>query len=63
MTAPRSNRRQFLQGQAAARALGELIAPDDAEPVEVAIPADTYLLQLGRRAMACQFEVFLNAGQ
>jgi len=65
MTSPRSNRRQFLKGQAAVQALGELVAPDterDAAATANAAP-ETYLLQLGRRAMACQFEVFLNAGQ
>lgn len=61
---PRSNRREFLKGQAAARAVGELIAPaDETEPGQPAAAAETYLLQLGRRAMACQFEVFFNAGQ
>jgi FAD:protein FMN transferase len=65
MTSPRSNRRQFLKGQAAVDALGNLAAPDvDAQAVEASPAApETYLLQLGRRAMACQFEVFLNAGQ
>ena len=24
---------------------------------------ETYLIRIGRRAMACQFQVFLNAGQ
>lgn len=62
-----SNRRQFLAGQSAANALTDLVGRvsgghsvgDQAATVE----ADTYLVQLGRRAMACQFEVFLNAGQ
>jgi FAD:protein FMN transferase len=61
----RSNRREFLTGQSAAQTLGELIAPGDgAAPADgVATTAETYLLQFGRRAMACQFEVFFNAGQ
>ncbi|HQU41798.1 MAG TPA: FAD:protein FMN transferase [Pirellulales bacterium] len=61
----RSNRRQFLKGQAAAQALGDLVAPADAEVDQptTAAAAETYLLQFGRRAMACQFEVYLNAGQ
>jgi thiamine biosynthesis lipoprotein len=63
MPASRSNRRQFLKGQAAAQALGDLVAPEDGATEQAAAPAETYLLQLGRRAMACQFEVFFNAGQ
>ncbi|HEX7379164.1 MAG TPA: FAD:protein FMN transferase [Pirellulales bacterium] len=63
----RSTRRQFLKGQSAAQALGDLIVPDS-ETGEAASggnppAAETYLLQLGRQAMACQFEVFFNAGQ
>jgi thiamine biosynthesis lipoprotein len=66
MSSPRrTNRRQFLRGQSAAQSLGDLLAPaDEAElstPVESA--PEIYLLTLGRRAMACQFEVILNAGQ
>ena len=61
-SAPRSTRREFLQGKAAADAVLEATAlngPNEA----VADPAGSYLVQLARRAMACQFEVFLNAGQ
>jgi thiamine biosynthesis lipoprotein len=58
---PRATRREFLKGQAALNALtqfdvgagGDLPTPSD----------DRYLLRLSRRAMACTFEVFLNAGQ
>lgn len=70
MSSPRrSNRRQFLKGQAAAEALGDIVTQSDvgpaveAESASTTTSAETYLLQLGRRAMACQFEVFLNAGQ
>lgn len=62
----RSNRRQFLKGQAAAQALGDLIAPSigtDEASATHRRPTETYLLQLGRQAMACQFELFFNAGQ
>jgi thiamine biosynthesis lipoprotein len=64
MPAPRSNRREFLQGRAAADALLELVDP--AEPSALSHPdrpASTYLVQYGRRAMACQFQLFVNAGQ
>lgn len=58
--APKSNRRDFLRGKAAAEAIADvadgLVALD-------APPKSTYLVQYGRRAMACQFELHLNAGQ
>ncbi|HXT58988.1 MAG TPA: FAD:protein FMN transferase [Pirellulales bacterium] len=62
-----SSRRQFLKGQSALDALAdaaERIAPAAGEPTPQRAPADeAYLLQLGRQAMACQFEAILNAGQ
>jgi thiamine biosynthesis lipoprotein len=67
VTRRQSSRREFLQGKAAAQAmaaLGEQIAP--AEPASAPpdpSQAGTYLVHLARRAMACQFEFFLNAGQ
>jgi thiamine biosynthesis lipoprotein len=63
--ARRTNRRQFLKGQSAVQRLGDLIAPADeveSSPGTQSAP-EVYLLTLGRRAMACQFEVLLNAGQ
>jgi FAD:protein FMN transferase len=60
---PRSTRREFLKGTAAADALAEIAAPSDAA-CELPEPSrGTYLLKLSRRAMACQFEIILNAGQ
>ncbi len=68
-----ASRREFLQGKAAARAVASLaqqLAPGDsaAEATGQTSPfsspeAATYLVHLSRRAMACQFEFFLNAGQ
>jgi thiamine biosynthesis lipoprotein len=60
---PRSTRREFLQGHAAVEALADAIAPADsgastAQPNEAA-----YLVHVSRRAMACTFEAFFNAGQ
>jgi thiamine biosynthesis lipoprotein len=60
---PRSTRREFLQGHAAVEALADAIVPADsgdrtAQPNEAA-----YLLHVSRRAMACTFEAFFNAGQ
>lgn len=64
---PQSSRRDFLQGRAAVRAveaLADQIAPG--EP-DAALPppgqAETYLVHLSRRAMACEFQCYLNAGQ
>ena len=56
-----SNRRQFLKGQAAARALADMVQTavgEDVDPV-----SQPYLVQLKRWAMACHFELYLNAGQ
>lgn len=65
----KSNRRQFLTGHSAAEALQDLAqgqvdpqVPDEPggslEPV--ALP---YVVKLTRRAMACEFQLYLNAGQ
>ncbi|MEM6798237.1 MAG: FAD:protein FMN transferase, partial [Planctomycetota bacterium] len=54
-----TSRRQFLAGQSAAEALsgvGEQILPEGAEPSRRAA-----MLTLSRRAMACEFQVRLNA--
>lgn len=64
---PQSSRRDFLQGRAAVRAV-EAIADQlgSAGPgCELPPPgeAETYLVQLSRRAMACEFQFYLNAGQ
>ena len=60
---PRSTRREFLQGKAAADALVQSVG-DGASLDELPHPApESYLLQLSRRAMACKFEIFFNAGQ
>jgi thiamine biosynthesis lipoprotein len=65
-----STRRQFLQGQAAVNALRALVdtgdpsaplSPSSAPAESSAAPG--YLVQVSRRAMATDFEVFLNAGQ
>lgn len=61
--APKSTRRDFLQGRSAADAL---LALGGEAPAPLELPesiAGGYLLSLARRAMACQFEFFFNAGQ
>ncbi len=61
---PKSSRRQFLQGRAAVDAIAhfgdQLEFP--AAPWEDSV-AETYLVKYGRQAMACDFEVSVNAGQ
>ena len=63
----RTSRRDFLQGRAAAHALADVaegvlpatengLSKDD-------LSAETYVVRLSRRAMACRFEVYSNAGQ
>ncbi len=68
----KTNRRQFLQGQAAVDALQDLQCSAEAEDGREALPGPNawgrdaraeYLVQVGRRAMACDFQVFLNPGQ
>lgn len=64
----KSNRRDFLFGKSAAHEVGDLILSALPEvPVEAAagreLEAEHYLLQVSRRAMACEFQVCLNVGQ
>ncbi len=65
----KTTRRQFLRGRAAVEALQDLAggaaepfsAPPAAATESSAAPA--YLVQISRRAMATDFEIFLNAAQ
>ena len=66
----KTTRRQFLRGRAAVEALQDLVGSGAAEPLpeppSVAAEssaAPAYLVQISRRAMATDFEVFLNAAQ
>jgi thiamine biosynthesis lipoprotein len=60
----RSSRREFLAGESARRAVEQLL-PAEAQLLNAAsVPAAReFLIQIGRTAMACDFDVFLNAGQ
>jgi thiamine biosynthesis lipoprotein len=59
---PRSTRRDFLQGKSAVDAIADLAR--GTLPAELPTPeSNTYLVELSRRAMACTFEIYLNAGQ
>jgi len=64
----RTSRRDFLKGRAAARAMQDLadqsgsqLEPPDSAGSEGHAPS--YLVQISRRAMAVEFQVYLNAGQ
>ena len=62
-----STRRQFLTGRSAVDAIGNIgrsIGQEFPVPDAGEVPAGrTYLVQVGRRAMACEFDVYLNAGE
>ncbi len=65
---PESNRRQFLSGRAALDAVSNLVPIASDEPKSASSKggvggADTYLIQIDRTAMACDFQILLNAGQ
>lgn len=63
----KTTRRQFLRGRAAVETLQDLaggVAPLPAPPVAAApSTAPAYLMQISRRAMATDFEIFLNAAR
>ena len=68
MSSPRkANRRQFMSGQAAIEKIADWAdsrLPAEDETARVTDPSSApNLVSFSRRAMACQFEVFLNAGQ
>ncbi len=68
MKEPRStSRREFLQGRSALEALENAVDAGVQESLPVSStsssPAEAYLVQVERRAMACNFAVIVNAGQ
>lgn len=60
-----STRREFLSGRSAARAVESALDRwQEAPPGSSADPRPSaYLLEVGRRAMACDFAILLNAGE
>ncbi len=67
MPKPTSHRREFLKGQALHKSLADQIKShqnshsykQQAESSD----ATSYLVQITRKAMACEFQIFLNAGE
>ena len=59
----RSTRREFLQGKSAADAVADLLDRGTPAATSLTAASENYLIQFGRRAMACQFEAYFNAGQ
>lgn len=59
-----TNRREFLRGKSAVEAVRGIVGPPpDVNAVKPpAAPASTYVLEVVRTAMACQFAVNVNAG-
>src|SRR5262245_15480796 len=65
MAAPGSNRRDFLTGKAVADEIGR-IGDRLGSQIAEAVPSpddNRYLVKVARRAMACEFAIWLNAGQ
>lgn len=66
MSKRKTSRRDFLRGRSASHAMADRLDQTDAPappPVESAQREDAYLVRVSREAMACEFEVLLNAGQ
>lgn len=61
----KSTRRDFLTGKAAADALGHEVQQRSGPTAQQAAAdaPETYLLRVSRRAMVCEFQAVLNAGQ
>jgi thiamine biosynthesis lipoprotein len=59
----KTTRREFLAGKSAAQALGDAVigSPEELPPPSAAAEGRGYLLSIARQAMACQFEVLLDA--
>ncbi|MBI3467266.1 MAG: FAD:protein FMN transferase, partial [Planctomycetes bacterium] len=60
-----TTRRQFLKGKTAAEEVAHVAqgAGGVEEPVGEDAGDETYLVQFSRRAMACEFTIYLNAGE
>ncbi len=65
--AKKSTRRDFLRGKLAARAMGDALEKalweSTVGPHQEPSGGESYLVHVSRQAMACEFQVVLNAGQ
>lgn len=63
--ARKTSRREFLAGRSVIQAVEDALPVGEAPrgSASVAGPRGHYLLQIGRPAMACDFDIFMNAGQ
>src|SRR5687768_13397913 len=61
----KTSRREFLQGRAAVEALGDAVigSPEPLPPPAGECAGQSYLLNISREAMACQFEILLPMDQ
>jgi FAD:protein FMN transferase len=59
----KTSRRDFLKGRSAARVLADAAAAPPEAGLTSPPAARSLLIHVGREAMACEFEVVLNAGQ
>lgn len=60
---PPSSRREFVTGQAIVRAWQRAAEAVDNRWAAAAPESRSYLLQIARQAMACDFQIYLNAGE
>jgi len=63
MAAKKSNRRQFLSGEAAINAIGDVRVGSDKLDNPTRANSRSILLEFARKAMACQFQIYINSGQ
>src|SRR4051795_7277140 len=60
----KTTRRDFLSGRSAIDALGDAISPPPQPlppPASIGVQAGSHLLSISREAMACLFEIVLDA--
>jgi len=67
MPKPTSHRRDFLQGKALQKSMADVTASNQMNSMSAnnaaSLDNGTYLLHISRKAMACNFQIFLNAGE
>jgi thiamine biosynthesis lipoprotein len=63
MDQPSTTRRQFLKAKATGEETARSADEAGAAPASEDVGGETYLVQFSRRAMACEFTIYLNAGE